>query len=380
MLKSISEKSCSSSPQGGLDIIEKEVNLVFLAIKEIKKEKLRYGLIILMIFLISYLIFVLSSLAVGLASENTQAIESWNAKQVVLNKNANVSMGQSVLNKEDLKKVIITKNEALVGQTPVVAKNKKRPQVSAQFIGVKKDQFIYQDQEIIAGRKAKKDNEVVADQAFKAKGYHLGDKLELNGSDKRYKIVGFAKNAKINIAPILYGTLSSWRTFRQGVPELQASAIVSRDSNFHYSYKNSKTYPIKQFINKLPGYTAQNMTFELMIGFLFIISLIIIAVFLYILTMQKMHNFAVMRAQGIPSHTLVEATVSQSIILVVIGVVIGLLAMWVTMKLLPAAVPISFTPNIILSGSLGMILTGVIGSLIPIKSILKVDPAKAIGE
>ena len=36
---------------------------MFLAFKEIKREKLRYGLIILMIFLISYLIFMLSSLA-----------------------------------------------------------------------------------------------------------------------------------------------------------------------------------------------------------------------------------------------------------------------------------------------------------------------------
>lgn len=72
---------------------------MFLAIKEIKREKLRYGLIILMIFLISYLIFILSALATGLASENTQALESWNAQKVVLNKNANVSMSQSILTK-----------------------------------------------------------------------------------------------------------------------------------------------------------------------------------------------------------------------------------------------------------------------------------------
>ena len=95
---------------------------MFLAIKEIKREKLRYGLIILMIFLISYLIFVLSSLAVGLASENTQALKSWDAQKVVLNKNANVSMSQSVLTKSDLAKTTLTKNEALVGQIPVVVK------------------------------------------------------------------------------------------------------------------------------------------------------------------------------------------------------------------------------------------------------------------
>ena len=353
---------------------------MFLAIKEIKREKLRYGLIILMIFLISYLIFVLSALATGLASENTQALESWDAQKVVLNKNANVSMSQSFLTKSDLKRASLSKDEALLGQIPVVVKKAGRPQISAQFIGVKKKQFIYHDQELIAGKRAKKNYEVAVDQAFKTKGYKIGDKLALNGSSRKYKIVGFVKNAKINIAPIIYGTLESWKKLRQGMPTLEASAIISRNNHYKYNYKNSKTYPIDQFIKKLPGYTAQNMTFELMIGFLYIISLIIIAVFLYILTMQKMHNYAVMRAQGIPSSTLVKATVSQAIILVLAGLVIGLAAMFVTVKVLPAAVPISFTPRIILTGTVGLLLTAIIGSLIPIRSILKVDPAQAIGE
>ena len=221
---------------------------------------------------------------------------------------------------------------------------------------------------------------MAVDQAFKTKGYKIGDKLALNGSSRKYKIVGFVKNAKINIAPIIYGTLESWKKLRQGMPTLEASAIISRNNHYKYNYKNSKTYPIDQFIKKLPGYTAQNMTFELMIGFLYIISLIIIAVFLYILTMQKMHNYAVMRAQGIPSSTLVKATISQAIILVLAGLIIALAAMFVTVKVLPAAVPISFTPEIILTGTVGLLLTAIIGSLIPIRSILKVDPAQAIGE
>ena len=353
---------------------------MFLAIKEIKREKLRYGLIILMIFLISYLIFILSALATGLASENTQALESWDAQKVVLNKNANVSMSQSFLTKSDLKRASLSTDEALLGQIPVVVKKAGRPQISAQFIGVKKKQFIYHDQELVAGRRAKKNYEVAVDQAFKTKGYKIGDKLALNGSSRKYKIVGFVKNAKINIAPIIYGTLESWKKLRQGMPTLEASAIISRNHHYKYNYKDSKTYPIGQFIKKLPGYTAQNMTFELMIGFLYIISLIIIAVFLYILTMQKMHNYAVMRAQGISSSTLVKATVSQAIILVLTGLIIALAAMFVTVKVLPAAVPISFTPEIILTGTVGLLLTAIIGSLIPVRSILKVDPAQAIGE
>ena len=115
-----------------LGIIAKGMDQLFLAIKEIKHEKLRYGLIILMIFLISYLIFMLSSLSVGLASENTQAIESWDAQKVILNKNSNVSMFQSILTKKDVKNANVGKDEAYVGQLGIVVKEKNRETVSAQ--------------------------------------------------------------------------------------------------------------------------------------------------------------------------------------------------------------------------------------------------------
>ena len=98
---------------------------MFLALKEIKYEKLRYGLITLMIFLISYLIFMLSSLAVGLASQNTQAVNSWQTQSVVLNDNANVSLSQSLLTKADLKDFKKTNNDSFIGLVPIVIKEKK---------------------------------------------------------------------------------------------------------------------------------------------------------------------------------------------------------------------------------------------------------------
>lgn len=351
---------------------------MFLAYKEIKHEKLRYSLIILMIFLISYLIFILSSLAVGLAQENTQAVESWKTQKVVLNKNSNVSMAQSILTKDDIKDAKIGKKEAYVGQVPIVVKSKNHHSVSAQFLGIKKSQFIYQNLKIIKGHKATKANEVTADIGFNAKGYKLGDIIKFGNTQKKYKIVGFAKNAKINIAPAIYGNLKTWKDLHQGTTNLATSGIISQDPHYEYNHKNAKTYNVKVFINKLPGYSAQNITFEMMIAFLFIISLIIIAVFLYILTIQKKQTFAVMRAQGIPAKTLVIAVISQSIILVITGIIIGLLAMWGTALIMPATVPMSFAPILFIASSLGMLLMGIIGSLIPIRTILKVDPAKAI--
>lgn len=352
---------------------------MFLAIKEIQREKTRYGLIIFMIFLISYLIFMLSSLALGLSDENTQAVQNaWHTQSVVLNKNANVSLSQSVLTKDDVKNIKLNNKDAYVGLAGLVAKSKDRPTMSAQFIGLNKDQYIYKTEQIVAGHKADSDHQVTVDESFKQKGYKLGDKITLNGSTDKYKIVGFVQNAKINIAPIVYGSMATWKTLKMGAPNIYASGIISQNK-LDVKTKNLKTYSVKTFIDKLPGYTAQNMTFEMMIGFLFVISLIVIAVFLYILTMQKMQNFAVMRAQGIPSKTLVGATIAQSVILVTIGSLLGLLVMAIFAVALGSKVPMNFTPTIMISGVVGMILMGIIGSLIPIRQILKVDPAQAIG-
>lgn len=278
-----------------------------------------------------------------------------------------------------MKKSDLGKSEALVGETPVVVKHKGKSTISAQFIGLKQDQYIYQNLELTAGQKAKKANEVTVDQSFADKGYKLGDEITFNGEDKKYKIVGFVDDAKINIAPIVYGQLSTWEKIRPLSPNAVASGIISKKSNFKIDNNDLQTYPVKDFIKKLPGYTAQNLTFGLMIGFLFVISLIIIAVFLYILTMQKMPNYSVLRAQGIPIKTLVGATISQSLILTMAGSLLALIIMLIVEQVMPPAVPIEFSPWIMLSGLIGMIITGVIGGLIPIRSIMKVDPANAIG-
>ncbi|MDO4912535.1 MAG: ABC transporter permease [Lactobacillus sp.] len=351
---------------------------MFLALKEIRHEKLRYSLIVLLIFLISYLIFMLSSLAIGLADENTVAIESWKTKSVILNKNSNLSLNQSLLTNKDLENLKTDDQTALVGQIGLVVKKSGRKTVNTQFIGLDEQQYIYQDLKLVSGKKAQGDNEVMLDASMKDKGYRIGDQLKLNDLDHKVKVTAFVKNAKINIAPIIYGTLNTWKQLRHASPDAVASGVILK-KKVNYNHENAESYGVKNFIKKLPGYEAQNLTFEMMIGFLLVISLIIIGIFLYILTMQKLPNFAVLRAQGISSKTLIASVVWQAAILIVVGVAIGLIMMELTMMSMPSAVPMSFTISTKLMGSIGMLVMGLIGSLLPVRSILKVDPAQAIG-
>ncbi|MCT7670781.1 ABC transporter permease [Lactobacillus iners] len=350
---------------------------MFLAWKEIRYEKVRYGLITCIILLISYLIFILSALAFGLANENTQVIKEWQMQTIILNENSNLNLNQSILTKQDLEKNKLTKQDASIGQVPIVVKKAKRKTVSSQLIAIKREQYIFKTMSLVAGRKFNNKHEVVVDSLFNQYGYQIGDKIKFNGKNDSYKIVGFVKNAKLNIAPLVYGDFSLWKKIRPMAPTAQATAIVSQ-RKLNYHHKQAKNYSTKQFVLKLPGYVAQNTTFEMMITFLFIISLITIAIFLYIVTMHKLPSYAVLRAQGVSAKMLVKATVLQSFLLSIVGSMFGLIFTLLTLKAMPITVPMYLSSWMMVSVILGMIVVGLVGSLITVRSILKVDPASAI--
>ena len=110
--------------------------------------------------------------------------------------------------------------------------------------------------------------------------------------------------------------------------------------------------------------------------FLMIISLIVIAVFLYIITIQKLPNYAVLRVQGIANKVLIQNTIGQSFILVITGLIIGaLLTFLATALVIPTNVPMTFDLKFLSLVSVGLMLTSVLGSLIPVRAILRIDPS-----
>ncbi len=245
-------------------------------------------------------------------------------------------------------------------------------------MGVRKSEFAYKEQKLVSGRKATGKYEVTADESLKNKGYKLGDQVTLNGSSHKYKIVGFVQDAKINIEPIIYGSLANWKKLKNAMPTIAASGVISKRSR-SVKGKNYKSYGIKQFIKKLPGYSAQNLTFELMIAFMFIISLMIVGVFLYILTIQKtpeLRGFKSARDTGQdpglgddqPEPALDGGWLSDR--------ALGHLG--------HGSCHAKFSANglyrtIFASAIGGMLAMALIGGLIPVKTILKIDPVAAIG-
>lgn len=355
---------------------------MFLAINEIRYSKLRYALVIGVMFLIAYLVF-LTGLAYGLAQDNRTAIDNWQADDILLADEANNNLNMSMIPLTKFEEVKAEEKAYLTQTAGVIQKEKGKEKIDVTFFGINQDQFLAP--KISDGRMFHSDDETVADSSVKEQyELSLGDTVQLAGSDKKLKIVGFTKNAKFSVAPVLYTTVGAYQEIRfetqgsQTSEKTRVNAIVTR-GNVSKIPDDLKKISIKTFINDLPGYSAQVLTFGFMIGFLIVIAAIVIGIFIYVLTMQKADVFGVMKAQGISSRYIANSVIVQTFLLAIIGVATGLVGTLGTSLLLPEAVPFQVNLLFFLSISILMIVIAVLGALFSVRTIVKIDPLKAIG-
>lgn len=354
---------------------------MFLAWNELKKNKLRFVLIIGVLMLVAYLVFFLSGLANGLASLNREAVDKWDASAIVLTEESDKSLLQSTMSIGELS-AIQADETAVIGQINAIAqKGDKKANVA--IFGIEKDGFLMPD--IIEGKEFSAANEVVAADALKEEGFKLGDKLTLSSTDETLTIVGFTEEARFNAAPVLYGDLATFQRIKFGdaaeANSVGINGIVVRSDNLSNLADNEELEVIESetFIENLPGYTEQSLTLNFMIYFLFIISSVIVAIFLYVLTVQKISMFGVMKAQGIPSSYLARSVIAQTFMLAAVGVIVGFILTLVSGAFLPSAIPVAFDILTMIIYGFVLIVVAILGAVFSVLTIVKIDPLKAIG-
>ncbi|HFQ1727433.1 TPA: ABC transporter permease [Staphylococcus aureus] len=349
---------------------------MFLAWNEIRRNKLKFGLIIGVLTMISYLLFLLSGLANGLINMNKEGIDKWQADAIVLNKDANQTVQQSVFNKKDIENKY--KKQATLKQTGEIVSNGHQKDNVLVF-GVEKSSFLVPS--LIEGHKATKDNEVLADETLKNKGFKIGDTLSLSQSDEKLHIVGFTESAKYNASSVIFTNDATIAKINPRLTGDKINAVVVRDTNWKDKKLNQEleAVSINDFIENLPGYKPQNLTLNFMISFLFVISATVIGIFLYVMTLQKTSLFGILKAQGFTNGYLANVVISQTVILALFDTAFGLLLTGVTGAFLPDAVPVKFDVLTLLVFAIVLMIVSVLGSLFSILTIRKIDPLKAIG-
>ncbi|MDD4476256.1 MAG: ABC transporter permease [Eubacteriales bacterium] len=355
---------------------------MFLAFKELKYSKTKFALIIAVVILISYLVYFLTSLANGLASSYTNAIEQWDSNQIVLTLDANDNMMMSYMGQDAYDGTEIKGSKAKLGLFPAVinnplAENILDSRVDAYFFGIDNDSFIKPSE---FSELTLTGNKVIVDEEIKKEGYKIGDFFGVTGSTQQYEIIGFSSKTTYQTAPVIFMSLEAWQTYRYGstnTPDLFSGIIVRGEINNLPSSLIS--YTTEDYISTLPGYTAQVLTFSIMIIFLILITAFVLGIFIYVLTIQKTSMFGVMKAQGISNGYIGASVIIQTFLLVAFGIFVGLALTSLTGMFLSDVIP--FAVNIMFYSIIttAFFLFAFFGGLFSVNAVLKIDPLKAIG-
>ena len=356
---------------------------MFLAVNELNKEKGRFALIVFVIVLMSYLTFFLTSLAYGLATSYTQGLDKWGASGIVLNKDANNTIERSLLFEEDYSAFTID-DTALLGVSGATIGQDVSEDIS--LFGIAFDDFLAPN--LTEGRNPIEPSEVVAADALKDVGVELGRTLSFKGIDQELTVVGFTDTATFQTAPIIYVDLVEWRSLAASLAGMNGmrdpttvSALVTRNIADGSAYESDRMQWLstRDFSFSLPGYQAQVLTFGLMIGFLIAIASFVLAVFMYILTLQKKNVFGILKAEGVPNSYISLSVMTQILLLTLTGLAIGLAFTVISGLALGSKVPFLINP-LFFSGIIGLFLIcGALGGVASVRAVTKIDPVEAIG-
>lgn len=370
---------------------------MYLAIKEMKKEKGRFITILLVTTLIAYLVYFLTSLAFGLSQANKTAIDAWNADGIIVTEASNKNAYASVILEEKLNQIDLSNLEKLnISSAVIVDLDATDIKEDVVFFGLD-DPNSTLIPELIEGKEFGDDLEVVASESIKnIIDVELGDKIKVATNGREYTIVGFTKSSDYNTRPVVYANLDmvsqTMMNFTSGDDEQDATATATPNMPNNVSMLIAKEsvgitnledvgleyVTTDAFINNIPGYQAQLLTFGMMILALVAIAAVIIAIFMYIITMQKKSIFAVLKIQGINNGYITKSVIYQTVLVSIIGAGVGLLGTVATIAFLPKSVPTIVNPTLFAMIAFLFLVFAIVGSIFSARSILKIDPLDAL--
>ncbi|ANK63531.1 permease [Loigolactobacillus backii] len=352
---------------------------MFLALRDLRHAKLKFGLISLIIFLIVFLVLFITGLAAGLASDNGAAISESPASGYVLQKGAENRFSRSTLTKtkaQQLAKKFKQATPLTIQQGTIQRAKDAAKKTDMAYFVVKQGSFIAPKS--VSGQTLNTTGVVVSDK-LKASGYRLGQKFKDSQSGVTLKIIGFTTAMTYSHTPVVYVTPNQWQKMMPQETQTVSALAVKQTTTTKPKLAGANLVSKEAIIQNVPGYSAEQGSLDMIIAFLYIISVVVLAVFFYVITIQKIREFGVLKALGTKTSYLARYLIGEIGVVALLAVIIADIVVAALAQVMPAAMPFIISGQIILTTSLIFVVVAVLSAVVSLVKVARVDPNTAIG-
>lgn len=337
-----------------------------MAWKEILKSKSRFVILGSIVFLVSFLTLIISGLANGLSQDNAALIKDMPEGTFYMDEESDETYNLSKIDTDTEDKIIKENEEATALSIQMgFVNNSDDKQLSVAFVTATNPGLFPE----VA------DGEILLDESLKDKDIEVGDKLTNNQLSKDFVVKGFVEQQKFSHAPVAFIHPSNYQEMYR-VMEMQMM-FVPGEAELS-SVDGLQAFSNKDFLNTIPSYSAEQLSLNMIVWFLVVISGMLFGIFFYMMNVQKIGLYGILKAIGVKTSTLFQMMWTQMLVITSIALALSIGLSQLFSGIAPEGMPFHLT--LATSGQLAIVffVIGFIGATLSGIQIKKIQPLQAI--
>lgn len=358
-----------------------------LAGVEMRRARLRFGLLTLAVSLLVFLILLLTTLSNALISSLVGALEGLQTEGIVFSVASQDNIAASRMAPETVDLVAAVAGVGSASGVGTFTTNASLPagEGELQVFGFTPG-APGEPTGLVSGRLPETATEVALDGDAE-----LGSAIAIGES--RLTVVGLLREAQFNALPTAYLTIPAYDTIvtdlNPGLPFVPINAVaftVSQDadlesvvSEISAGVPGVRAYTQAEAVAAIPGIDSISQSFGILVGLTFIIGIVVIGFFFLILTVQKMRTFTLLRAIGASTGSLSRTVALQITIVVLLASAVALALTTLALRGINTGIPVSLDAQTVITTILAVLAFSLLAGLLSIRRIARIDPAAAVG-
>ena len=365
---------------------------VFLALREMRRAKLRFALLTGAVGLLAFLVLFLQTLTGALIEQFIGALEHQSGQVVVFGEQARRNLEGSVVPADTVDAVAAVDGVAVAGPLG-------EGTFTVEADGELTDAVLFGYElggpgaptTLVEGRLPEAEGEAVAPSDADGEGFGIGDVVTVAPGGYQITVVGQADDIRFSVTPALFTSFDTYAAARRSVnPDAEAvppSVVVAdpvegttpeelaRRIDDQVPGVDAVTRAVA--VDSAPGVGPVQQSFSIIVFLCLFVVVVVAGLFFLILTVQKAGSLTLLRAIGTPTGDLVRSLLVQVVAVVVGGLVVGTLLLYGSLAGSGGGIGATVDPGLVLTNAVLILVLAVLASLAAVRRVLRIDPIRA---
>lgn len=369
---------------------------MFLALHEMRRAKVRFGLLILAVALLVFLILAQQAIQNGLLTSFVGAIERQSAPVLVYSVDGQRTLQGSVIPpplEQRIRAVDGVAGAGRIGQgTFTVRAGGSTEDSDAAVIGYERADLGAPDR-LSAGRLPRAAGEAVGSAA----DFAVGDRVQVvagragGGPGPRLRVVGLAQDAQLQVTPTLFVGWDDYvAAVRAANPDartvlpsalgvrpvagLSPAALATRIND---ASDDADALTRERAAQESPGVAQVRQSFQVIFLLYALVVPLVTGLFFLIITFQKAGSLTLLRAIGARSGVLVRSLLVQVVLVIGGGLVLGVALYAPLTQVRLGDIALRFDAAAVVFWAVLLLVLGLLSAVVAARRVLAIDPIEA---